>query len=76
VPNAVDYRKVNVRIIFYSYPLTMTDHAFQRFAGAVFSVLDSNSAYYQSQLSPCIAPLLACMSLISYTWRLVFEAKD
>jgi len=48
----VDYRKVNAKIIFDSYPLPTIDQAFQQFNGAVvFSVLDLNSAYYQTPLS-------------------------
>jgi hypothetical protein len=43
----LDYRKVNAKLIFDSYPLSTIDQAFQQFAGAVvFSVLDLNSAYY------------------------------
>ena len=44
----VDYRKVNRKICFDSYPLPNLESAFQHFSGArVFSVLDLNSAYYQ-----------------------------
>jgi len=49
----VDYRKVNSKIIFDSYPLPTTDQALEQFHGAVvFSVLDLNSAYFQIPLSP------------------------
>jgi hypothetical protein len=48
----VDYRKVNSRIVFDSYPMPTVDQAFEQFGGAaVFSVLDLNSAYYQIPLS-------------------------
>ena len=48
----VDYRKVNAKIVFDSYPLPTIDQAFQQFNGAVvFSVLDLNSAYFQIPLS-------------------------
>jgi len=47
----VDYRKVNAKIVFDSYPMTV-EQAFEQFGGAVvFSVLYLNSAYYQSPLS-------------------------
>jgi hypothetical protein len=43
----VDYRKVNSRIVFDSYPMPTIDQAFEQFGGAVvFSMLDLNSAYY------------------------------
>ena len=49
----VDYRKVNSKILFDSYPLPTIDQALQQFHGAVvFSVLDLNSAYFQIPLSP------------------------
>ena len=49
----VDYRKVNKKICFYSYSLPKIEQAFQHFSGAtVFSVLDLNSAYYQTPLTP------------------------
>ena len=48
----VDYRKVNRKICFDSYPLPTLESAFQHFSGAtVFSVLDLNSAYYQMHLT-------------------------
>jgi len=48
----VDYRKVNAKIVFDSYPLLTIDQAFEKFNGAfVFSVLDLNSAYFQVPLS-------------------------
>ena len=50
---AVDYRKVNKKVCFDSYPLPKIEQAFQHFSGAtVFSVLDLNSAYYQTPLTP------------------------
>jgi len=50
----VDYRKVNSKILFDSYPLPTIDQALEQFHGAVvFSVLDLNSAYFQVPLSPC-----------------------
>ena len=49
----VDYRKVNTKIVFDSYPLPTIDQAFDHFSGAVvFSVLDLNSAYFQIPLTP------------------------
>jgi len=49
----VDYRKVNSKIVFDSYPLPTIDQAFEQFSGAVvFSVLDLNSAYFQIPLTP------------------------
>jgi hypothetical protein len=48
----VDYRKVNKKICFNSYPLQTLESAFQHFSGAtVFSVLGLNSAYYQVPLT-------------------------
>ena len=48
----VDYRKVNSKIVFDSYPMPTIEQAFEQFGGAVvFSVLDLNSAYYQILLS-------------------------
>jgi len=48
----VDYRKVNTRVVFDSYPMPTIEQALDQFAGAsVFSVLDLNSAYYQIPLS-------------------------
>ena len=49
----VDYRKVNSKFVFDSYPLPTIDQAFDQFAGAtVFSVLDLNSSYFQIPLTP------------------------
>jgi len=49
----VDYRKVNSKILFDSYPLPTIEQALEQFHGAVvFSVLDLNSAYFQTPLSP------------------------
>jgi len=48
----VDYRKVNAKIVFYSYPMPTIDQALDQFGGAgIFSVVDLNSAYYQIPLS-------------------------
>jgi hypothetical protein len=48
----VDYRKVNKKIGFDSYPLSSLDQVFQCFSGAtIFSVLDLNSAYFQIPLT-------------------------
>jgi hypothetical protein len=48
----VDYRKVNSKVVFDSYPMLTIDQALDQFGGAsVFSVLDLNSAYYQIPLS-------------------------
>jgi len=48
----VDYRKVNSKVVFDSYPIPTIDQAFEHFGGAVvFSVFDLNSAYYQIPLS-------------------------
>jgi len=49
----VDYRKVNSKIVFDSYPMPSIYQAFEQFTGAViFSVLDFNSAYFQIPLTP------------------------
>jgi len=43
----VDYRKVNAKVSFDSYPMPTINQAFEEFGGAVrFLVLDLNSAYY------------------------------
>jgi hypothetical protein len=48
----VDYRRVNRKVVFDSYPTATIDQALDQFGGAVvFSVLDLNSAYYQIPLS-------------------------
>jgi len=48
----VDYRKVNSKIVFDSYPMPTIDQAFEQLGGAVvFAVFDLNSAYYQIPLS-------------------------
>jgi hypothetical protein len=48
----VDYRKVNQKVVFDSYPVPSVDQAFENFGGAtVFSVVDLNMAYYQVPLS-------------------------
>ena len=48
----VDYRKVNLKIVFDSYPMPNIDQALEQFSGVtIFSVFDLNSAYYQIPLS-------------------------
>jgi len=48
----VDYRKVNPKIVFDSYPIPTIEQAFEQLGGAVvFSVFDLNSAYYHIPLS-------------------------
>jgi hypothetical protein len=48
----VDYRKVNTKVVFDSYPMPTIEQALDQFGGAaVISVLDLNSAYYQIPLS-------------------------
>jgi len=48
----VDYRKVNSKVVFDSYPMASMEQALDQFGEAVlFSVLDLNSAYYQIPLS-------------------------
>ena len=47
----VDYRKVNAKIVFDSYPMPTVEQAFEQFAGAVLSVFDLNSAYFQFPLT-------------------------
>jgi hypothetical protein len=43
----VDYRKVNAKVGFDSYPMPTINQAFEEFVGPVrFLVLDLNSAYY------------------------------
>jgi hypothetical protein len=44
----VDYRKVNSKVVFDSYPMPTIDQVFEQFwDAAVFSVLDLKSAYYK-----------------------------
>jgi hypothetical protein len=48
----VDYRKVNAKVVFNSYPMPTIKQAFEQFGGAVvFSVLELNSAYYKITFS-------------------------
>lgn len=48
----VDYRKVDSKIVFDSYPVPTIEQALEQFGGEViFSVLDLKSAYYQIPLS-------------------------
>jgi len=49
----VEYRKVNSKIVFDSYPMPTIEQAFEQFTGAVvFSILDLISAYFQVSLTP------------------------
>jgi len=49
----VDYRKVNSKILFDSYPMPSVEQAFEQISGAViFSIFDLNSAYFQIPLTP------------------------
>jgi len=48
----MDYRKVNSKIVFDSYPMPTIEEALDQFTNAaIFSVLDLNSAYYQIPLA-------------------------
>jgi len=48
----VDYRKVNSKIVFDSYPMPTIEETLDQFANAaIFSVLDLNSAYYRIPLA-------------------------
>lgn len=48
----IDYKKLNDKIIFDTFPLPTVENTFLHFQGArFFSVLDLNSAYYQLPLS-------------------------
>jgi hypothetical protein len=48
----VDYRRLNKKVAFDSFPMPSLEHAFSYFTGAqYFSLLDLNSAYYQIPLS-------------------------
>ena len=48
----VEYRKVNAKIVFHSYPMPTVEQAFEQIAGAaIFSVLVLNSAYFQIPLN-------------------------
>ena len=43
----VDYRNVNAKVLFDSYPMPSIDQAFDQFSGdVIFSVFDLNSAYF------------------------------
>jgi hypothetical protein len=47
-----DYRLVNKKVVFDSFPMPSIEHSFSFFKGAqYFSVMDLNSAYYQIPLS-------------------------
>ena len=48
----VDYRRVNSKILFDSYPMPSVEQAFEQFSGAViFSTFDLNSGYFQIPLT-------------------------
>lgn len=56
----VDYRKLNAKIKFDTFPLPTIESALMHFGGAkFFTVLDLNSAYHQIPLSPESQPLTA-----------------
>jgi len=78
----VDYRKINPKIVFDSYPMPNIEQAFEQFAGAViFSVLDLNSAYFQVPLTPEAVECLlfelhlAYSNLIVSPWESVWALK-
>lgn len=49
----IDYRKVNSKIIFDTYPLPTIESALMTFGSAkFFTILDLNAAYHQIPLSP------------------------
>jgi len=49
----VDYRKVNSKILFDSYPMLSVEQAFEQVLVAViFSMFDLNSAHFQIPLTP------------------------
>jgi len=66
----VNYRKVNMKIIFDSYPIPTIEHALEQFNGAtIFSVFDLNSAYYQIPLSAksrCVTALCTPFGLFEF----------
>jgi hypothetical protein len=73
----VDYRKVNRKICFDSYPLPNIEQAFQHFSGAtVFSVLNLNSTCYHIPLTPQSCRVTAFCNpfglyeLIKFLWEL------
>jgi hypothetical protein len=48
----VDYRLLNKKVVFDTFPMPSIEHAFANLHGAkVFSILDLKSAYYQIPLS-------------------------
>jgi hypothetical protein len=48
----VDYRLLNKVVVFDAFPMPSVEKAFANFQGAkVFSILNLNSAYYQTHLS-------------------------
>jgi hypothetical protein len=74
----VDYRKVNAKVVFYSYPMPTTEQTFQQFGGAlVFSVLDLTPRITRFPFLaragglPIFAPYSACTSLINRRCGLV-----
>jgi len=64
----VDYRKVNLKIVFDSYPMPTIKKAFEQFAGAViFSVLDLSSAYFQIPLTPRVTAFCTSFGLFKFS---------
>lgn len=49
----VDYRKVNAKVVFDTFPLPTIESALMNFGGAqFFTILDLNAAYHQVPLTP------------------------
>ena len=78
----VDYRKVNAKVLFDSYPMPSIDQAFDQFSGAViFSVFDLNSAYFQITLTPRSRRVTAFLHPLDFSsstyspWRLVWVVR-
>jgi len=77
----VDYRKVNAKVVFDSYPMPTIEQALEQFGGTVvFSVFDLNSAYYQiplSKRSRCVTAFCtpACSNSTNYPWASVSGVK-
>lgn len=74
----VDYRKVNYKITFDSYPLPSVEQDFEQFASArVLSVLDLNSAYFEIPLTPRSRRItaLSYLNLMDFPWESVWVAK-
>ena len=78
----VDYRKVNSKITFDSYPMSSVVQSFEHFAGVrVFSVVELNSAYFQIPFTPAaavsrrFATPLGYLKLIVSPWGSARAAK-